>query len=132
MPDATGLFTIDALEVEQTIAEREKRGWRIFRLPASISSKDDFFEAVRDTLPLEPPLQSNRSWDALSDSLWAGLDRLPDGKIVIVWPEALAMKTHAVQDFDIATDILAELPKSLSNVGITAGATKELLVLQVV
>lgn len=131
MLNATGFFTIDALEAEHAAAEREREGWRIFRLPTAISSKDDFFEGVRQTLPLDPPLQSNRSWDALADSLWAGLDSLPESKVVIVWSGASAMETHAPKDFAIATNILIELPDLLGSVDITAGATKELLVLRV-
>lgn len=42
-------------------------------MPGDIKSKDDFFEAVRAVLPLDPPLVLNKVWDALSDSIWEGL-----------------------------------------------------------
>jgi hypothetical protein len=45
-----------------------------------------FFEAMKALLPLDPPLVGNRSWDALSDSLWSGLDQLAADNIAIVWP----------------------------------------------
>lgn len=132
MMNATGFFTINVLEAEQAIAEREREGWRIYRLPAAMSSKDDFFTGVRQALPLNPSLQSNRSWDALADSLWAGLDALPESKIVVVWPDPSAMEANAPDDFSIATSVLEELPESLANAEMTAGATKELLILRVI
>jgi len=132
MLSTTGFFTVNALEGEQAIAEREREGWRILRLPAHVTSKDEFFDGVRCTLPLDPPLHSNRSWDALADSLWAGLDGLPDDRIVVVWSDASSMEAHAPDDFAIAAEILRELPQSLSDTEVTAGATKQLLVLRVI
>ncbi|WP_428957356.1 hypothetical protein [Streptomyces sp. cg35] len=38
--------------------------------------REAFLGAVRESLPLEPPLESSLSWDALSDSLRAGLHTL--------------------------------------------------------
>ena len=132
MLNKTGFFTVEALEAEQTVIEREQSGWRIFRLPSNISSKNEFFEGVRHTLPLDPALHSNRSWDALADSLWAGLDSLPEERIVVVWPDASLMEAQAPDDFAIATNVLTELPISLADVEVTAGATKLLLILRVI
>ena len=70
--------------LEKIAEERRQEGWRIFRLPSNIWTKASFFNAVRRTLPLDPPLHSNRVWDALSDSFWSGLDELDDERIVIV------------------------------------------------
>jgi hypothetical protein len=45
-------------------------------IPAYVISTDKragreaFFDTVRSALPMDPPLVSCRSWDALSDSLW--------------------------------------------------------------
>lgn len=132
MLNKAGFFTVGTLEAEQTVAQREQAGWRIFRLPSNISSKDEFFEGVRHTLPLDPALHSNRSWDALADSLWAGLDSLSEERIVVVWPDASRMEIQAPDDFAIATNVFTELPTSLADVEVTAGATKQLLVLRVI
>lgn len=132
MLNTTGFFTVDALGAEKAIAERERAGWRVFHLPTNISSKDEFFEGVRCTLPLDPALHSNRSWDALADSLWAGLDSLPEEKIVVVWPDASQMETQAPEDFAIATNVFTELPTSFADIEVTAGGTKQLLVLRVI
>lgn len=128
----TGSFVVDASEAEKIVSERQREGWRIFRLPAHITSADDFFEGIRRTLPLDPPLHSNRSWDALADSLWAGLHSLEESRIVMVWPDAVGMEVHSPKDFAIAEDILSALPSSLADTKLTVGAPKQLLVLRVV
>jgi hypothetical protein len=127
-----GLFTIDGTEIERLVASYDREGWQIFRLPGSLASKDEFFEGIRQSLPLDPPLQSNRSWDALSDSLWSGLDNLKERKIVIVWPDASRMKALAPEAFSIATSILMDLITTLADEKTTLGNTKNLRVLQVV
>jgi hypothetical protein len=127
-----GLFTVDGTEIERLVASYDREGWRIFRLPSSLASKDEFFEGIRQSLPLDPPLQSNRSWDALSDSLWSGLDNLKERKIVIVWPDASRMKALAPEAFSIATSILMDLITTLADEKTTLGNTKNLRVLQVV
>ena len=126
------MFAVSALEAERIVFECEQKGWRIFRLPANIISKDEFFEGIRRTLPLDPPLQSNRSWDALADSLWAGLHSLEESRIVMVWSDAFEMQVHSPKDFVIAENILSELPPSLADTKLTVGAPKQLLVLLVV
>lgn len=127
-----GLFTVDASEIEQVVASYDCEGWRVFWLPGFLGSKDEFFEGVRQSLPLAPPLQSNRSWDALSDSLWTGLYSLKDRKIVIVWPDASQMKALAPEAFSVATNILTDLTSELANETLTLGSGKEVRVLQVV
>lgn len=128
----TGLFSVDLMTGEGLIAERKRSGWRIFRLPPSISSKSEFFKGACQELPLDPPLRSNQSWDALADSLWSGLNGCPERKILIVWSEASMMEAEAPEDFAIAMDILQELPELLANTDITAGGTKDLIVLKVI
>ena len=132
MLSKTGLYTVSQSEAERIIRARAQQGWRIFRLPADITSKEQFFEGVRRTFPQDPALHSSRSWDALSDSLRASLDGLRDEPIVIVWPSAFRLKAEAPDDFNIATSILADLSASPADAEATAGATKRVLVLQVV
>lgn len=85
----------------------------IFEFPDGIFSKDTFFNGVRATLPLDPPLTSNHSWDALNDSLWSGLELLPEEKLLIIWRTANKMRTHDIHNFKIACNILEDLPKSI-------------------
>src|SRR5208282_6398864 len=69
-----GLTRTGALDAEATRRQAEQSGYTTFMLPEKgIVDRVSFFEAVRTTLPLDPPLVGSRSWDALSDSLWEGL-----------------------------------------------------------
>lgn len=131
MTELVGFVEVDGITAEQTAAERERLGWRVFRLPFRMSSRDEFFDGVRMTFPLDPDLKSDRSWDALADSLWAGLDDSPDERIVVIWPNARQMKVRAPEDFAIATSILSDLPRSLADVDATVGSPKRVLILQV-
>jgi hypothetical protein len=103
-------------------------GYRIFRLPECISSRSEFFAAIRSILPLDPPMQSDRSWDALSDSLWGGLDALPETRIVLLWPDSATLKSAAPSDFRLAVDVLADVSKTLADVASTP-TPKDIVVL---
>ncbi|WP_083411748.1 barstar family protein [Janthinobacterium sp. 1_2014MBL_MicDiv] len=127
-----GFFAVDEAAADKIILDSQREGMRVFCLPEKISSKDEFFDGVRNTLPLDPPLHSNRSWEALADSLWSGLDGLEDENIVIVWRDTKCMETHASEDFSIAIDILNDLPGTLADPKLTVGMPKKLLVLHVV
>src|SRR6266849_4353557 len=99
-----GFITLSATDAEETVAERERQGWRIFRMPRFLSSTKEFFEGVRGVFPLDPPLGGALNWDALNDSLWGGLDSLKDDRIVIVWPDASHMRAYAPEEYAIATN----------------------------
>ena len=82
-----------------------------------------FFDAVRNTFPLDPPLIGSRSWDALSDSLWEGLRTLDATQVVIVWRDAEIMsKTHP-SDYQIAVAVLEDITATLAETNATAGST---------
>jgi hypothetical protein len=86
-------------------------GWRVYVLPADIDARDSFFDAIRAQFPLDPPLTTNRSWDALSDSLFEGLSQLADNRIAIIWPRLPA----ETDDMTIALSILDDVRHLLSN-----------------
>ncbi|MFJ7955733.1 hypothetical protein ACIQ62_05490 [Streptomyces sp. NPDC096319] len=80
-----------------------------------------FFGAVRETLPLDPPLGTFRMvGDALSDSVWGGLHELKSPRVVIVWPDARPV-AGAEGDFRIALDILRGVAESLAEARYTSG-----------
>lgn len=126
-----GFFAVDAATAEKVILDAQAQGMRVFHLPGKMSSRDAFFDGVRDTLPLDPPLQSNASWDALDDSVWSGLDGLNENGIVIVWRDSSDMEAQAPEDFSTAFSILNELPGMLADVVSTVNHPKKLVVLQV-
>ena len=132
MLDSRGFFNTGAEEAELVLAMCERSGWRIFRLPDGISSKEAFIAGIRSTLPLDPPLYGNKSWDLVPDSLFCGLHAAPDDRIAIVWPDGSRLETQAPADFAIASDILSDLPALLADELATTGDPKQLLVLRVV
>ena len=88
-----GLTVVDPAAVGDIIGTARGADLAVFViLTGKRAGREAFFDAVRATLPLDPPLQSSRSWDALSDSLWEGLLQLDVNGIVIAWPDAAGFK----------------------------------------
>jgi hypothetical protein len=103
-------------------------GWTVFLLSSKIRDKGSFFNAIRDALPLDPPVSSDH-WDALADSLWSGLDDLSCEKVAIIWPASMTLLAHAPDDFEIARSIFVDLAASLGDHEATVGSPTRLAVL---
>ena len=131
MRDKPGVYVIDAIEARGIAEECRRRGWLVIVLSEKIASKNQFFDTVRDNCPLDPPLQSNRSWDALADSLWSGLDEVDNERIVIFWPDSDRMVAAEPDAYAIATDIFEDLCASLADSNVTASRAKILLVFKI-
>lgn len=125
-----GLKRTRAVDAEATRRQAEQAGYTTFVLPEKgIVDRASFFEAVRTTLPLDPPLIGSHSWDALSDSLWEGLYRHCDRRIAILWLGTRGMATAAPADFEIAVNVLADVANSLLDPRATRDNPKEIAVL---
>jgi hypothetical protein len=91
-------------------------------VPEGIDGKTRFFDAAVAALPLDPPLtRAADVWEALDDSLWGGLDSLPDTQVAILWPDALKLADADPATYEVALDILAGLTRSLRNPDYVAG-----------
>ena len=101
----------------------EAGGWTVFVLPRGIADRVAFFEAVKATLPLDPPLMGSSSWDALSDSVWQGLYDHAASRIAIVWMDSSSMSEH-----ELARDVLEDVAVSLADTELTCGKPKEVCV----
>ncbi|WP_174950685.1 barstar family protein [Burkholderia lata] len=130
MLDRSGLYVIDSTEAKRIAEECNHDDWLVIFLPVGVASKNQLFDAIRSACPLDPPLYSNRGWDALADSLWSGLDEVEQGSIAIFWPNSDCMKAAEPEAFAIATNILTDLCTSLADPNLTASRTKTLLVFQ--
>jgi hypothetical protein len=125
-----GLTKVDNLNVMAVVEEARKEGRAAYVLPSTgVVNRESFFEAVRATLPLDPPLVGSRSWDALSDSLWSGLNAIGEKRIVIVWPNSTTMRRSAADDYDLAWNILADVAATLADPKATNGNPKEVTIL---
>ncbi len=72
-----GVHEVSPSEAERLRAEATAVGATVYLLSGDeIVDRDSFFDAVRATLPLDPLLVGYyNSWDALSDSIWVGVDQ---------------------------------------------------------
>jgi len=124
-----GLYAVDPSELETLAEAANLSGWTVFELDGrGIVDRKSFFDVACATLPMDPPLQSDRSWDALSDSLWGGIDALPSRRIFIVWKESSSMSRSTGADYEIAKQILSDVATSLGSLDCTAGNPKEVCV----
>jgi hypothetical protein len=127
---APGLHRTTPLEMVAARREMERAGYTTFVLPAEgIIDRASFFDAVRATLPLDPPLVGSCSWDALSDSLWEGLHAHAARRIAIVWPGTRAMESSAPSELETALSVLADVASTLSDPRATLDRPKEVVVL---
>ena len=124
-----GLRQIADFDVETGARELANRGDQVFLLPRGIKDKIAFFEGVRKSLPLDPPVVGDYSWDALSDSLWNGLDGVDASAIAIIWPGSREMARAQPEDFEIAKSILSDLTESLADAVATVGNVKQVVVI---
>ncbi|WP_174430248.1 barstar family protein [Burkholderia metallica] len=122
---------IDAIEAASIAEECRRSGWLVIIFPEKIASKDQFFDGIRDNCPLDPPLQGNRSWDALADSLWSGLDEVDNERIVIFWPDSEKMAAVEPDAYVVATDIFEDLCVSLAGSSVAASRAKTFLVFKI-
>jgi len=103
------------LDAGTVTSEATEAGFRVFVLPAGIDSRESFFDAAGKTFPMDPPIISSRSWDALSDSLWGGLYSVDEDQILIVWPNSTALAESAPKDYETALSVLTDLVTSLGD-----------------
>ena len=117
------------LDADAILREARQDGTPAYVLPsAGLVNRDSFFEAVRRSLPLDPPLVGTRSWDALSDSLWGGLDALNNNRIVIIWPNSVGMSRASQKDYTLALKVLQDVAASLADPRATNGKPKEIYI----
>ena len=119
-----GLLRVETLDVETLRREANQAGYRTFVLPEGVNDRASFFDAVRSTLPLDPPVVSSHSWDALSDSLWEGLFALEDQRIAILWPGTHTMAHTAAPDLEMALNVLRDVTGSLADPTATSNRPK--------
>src|SRR5690349_3655933 len=125
-----GLNRTGPIDAEAARHQAEQAGYTVFVLPEKgIVDGVSFMQAVRETLPLDPPIVSCRSWDALSDSLWEGLHTHSAQRIAILWLGTRLMARLAPADFEIALDVFAHVAKLLADNRATLNQPKEVAVL---
>jgi Barstar (barnase inhibitor) len=126
----SGVTVLGPAEIEIAVAEARDVGLPVFVISTGAHGEGEaFFSAVRAVLPLDPPLKSSRSWDALADSLWEGIRLLDSETAVIVWPDSWQFKNANPRDYDVAIAILDDVSRSLRNPVVTGGRPKAVSIL---
>jgi len=120
-----GLTTLDQLDVDAALRAAHDQGIRTYLLQGVVDH-DTFFDTIRANFPLDPPLVSNRSWDALKDSLSGGLINPPDRRVLILWPNTTAMPSY---DREIALRILHQVAVERANPAYANGVSTEVTIL---
>ena len=116
MWEEAGIHCAPSEIVQESAAAYRATAWRVFVLPDGIDSKDQFFDAVVATFPLDPPLRrASDVWEALDDSLWGGLDSLPETQVAILWPDALTLADADPAAYEVALSILSRIAQTLRN-----------------
>lgn len=95
------------------------------------ADRDHFFRAVRTVLPLDPPVETSRSWEALADSLFEGLYAVQTDRLLILWRDAYKALAASPRTYEIALDVLDGVARLLGDRGATVGRPKALSVLVV-
>lgn len=119
-----GLTMVSSSDLNEVLRQAQLEGIPTYVLPRGLANRESFFQGVRAGLPLDPPIVGSRSWDALSDSLWGGIDALESERVVIIWPDSAAMSA-APEDLEGALKVLADVAASLADPSATDGRPKE-------
>lgn len=111
-----GVHAVSVADIEAAVRVASTMGAAIFAFSTQgASTRADFFDAVRASLPLDPPLVGSRSWDALSDSLWGGIEALDASIVLITWTGAADLQKATPYDYDTAISVLWDLTSSLGH-----------------
>ena len=102
--------------------ELKEEGWRVLTLPTGVRSRHAFFEAIRAIVDLDPPIVTDASWDALSDSLWEGLTKRPEQRVAIVWIQDEAFCDDSPDDCRTAEEVLSDLSTAAGDDQLTVGS----------
>jgi hypothetical protein len=117
-----GVVRVTRDELAALLAAEKERGAVVLRLTSGEEAdKAAFFQAVREMLPLDPPLGTYRDvWDALSDSLSGGIGALETPRVVVAWPDADEMRRVHPADAHEAEDVFRFLAETLAEPRFTA------------
>jgi hypothetical protein len=64
-----------------------------------ITNSEFFIKEIMLKFPLDPTLSGKVNYDALTDSMWGGLDLLKKNKVVLKWDSYNSIVQNNIQDF---------------------------------
>lgn len=103
-------YYLDEADVEETVRALTADGFDVYVLSTARDSRHGaLFDAVRAVCPLDPLLVSDRSWDALVDSLSGGLLEVDHDRFALVWTGSAAMRDDNPQAYQTAEIVLGQV-----------------------
>ncbi|WP_175481862.1 barstar family protein [Marinobacter zhejiangensis] len=78
-----------------------------------IVSKENIIDAIRANFPLDPPVESY-NWDAISDSLWEGMDSKYRDTVVVIKGGLDFLKRNDFESYKVVMDIFSDISGSSS------------------
>ncbi|MBN3194665.1 barstar family protein [Pectobacterium versatile] len=100
---------IQMSEVGTLISKYKENGCAIINVNFSQGGNIyDVFDEIKRTLPLEPPLYSKCNFDALSDSIFGGLDSLGESEICVFLVGVNDALKNDRGNYDTLLDILSD------------------------
>jgi hypothetical protein len=117
--------TINCIKHEslnQLKTDLHQKNYRLFELNGEeIHDTGSLFQQIAASFPQDPPLSGNCNWDALTDSLFGGLDQLGEARVAFIWTHSDNMLHSGLDDlltavicFDQVASLVATTEASLS------------------
>ena len=123
-----GIHLRQSVPAEELVAKLRAEGWPVYVIDGAPASGAALHEAVRASLPQDPPLGPTPHWDALLDSVWGGIGALGEKRVAIVWLGSSQLERGDPDAYRIAKEILTDIVFGLADPKFSAGDTTRLLV----
>ena len=112
MATSKQLVQVGVAELPSFCSSLLSKGFRLFVMDAP-ASPSDFFLRATTNFPLNPPINGFGSgeginWDALTDSIWGGLDACPETKIALVVRDIRALRDTDEAGFSDAIESMLD------------------------
>ena len=88
-------------------SELESEGYTLFTIDR-VRNAAEFFEAVKSSFPLDPPISGRVNWDAFSDSLWSGLETCQSDRVALVVLDATEFQKNDSRAFDLLVECMVD------------------------
>lgn len=104
---------VSAEELHEVASQLRRQGKPIVVLDGEqVSDRASFVEVLRRAVPLDPPLATGRSLDAIADSLFGGLASVQPA--ALLWDKAWLLGEADADELDRLLDVLADVKEQLA------------------
>jgi len=117
---------LDLVRPQKALAASQQlrgAGWLLLTLPNTIVDRKSFVEAIRLTIPTDPPLGPHLNWDGLTDSVFGGLREMRVNRVAIYWPDASRFESDHPDDFRAAVQALLDAANDVARDSLERPAT---------